>query len=283
MRPLDHDARRQLIRHWIPQGLRDIYNTATGHAIRFHGIHADWGAAKRAAAGYADDTLFQRIEAAALAVRNGEAAWEQDGVTHAAIPPDWPTLACLSQAALANTGALRVLDFGGALGSSFHQARPYLLGAVPLEWHIVEQAHVVASGRKHFQTEQLQFHESLSECLASTNPHAVLLSAVLQYLPDPYALLQQLVATAVEFVIIDRHPITLTNELLTVQNIPASIYPASYPCWLFDPAGTSRILSAAFTPWAEWKGKDPPIYGRGNWRRIGARFVGQCWRRRKTP
>lgn len=81
-------ARKAFIRRWVPQGMRDIYNLATGRAIRFKGIYEHWEEAERAAAGYAEDALFQRIEDAALTVKSGDAAWEQDGVTHAHILPD---------------------------------------------------------------------------------------------------------------------------------------------------------------------------------------------------
>jgi len=276
----DRKTRQAFIRRWVPQGLRDIYNLTTGRAIRFKGTYNSWEDAERAAAGYAENSLFQRIEGAALAVKRGEAAWEQDGVTHDRIPPDWPTLACLSQVALANNGALTVLDFGGALGSSYLQARPYLIGVKHLCWHIVEQAHVVASGRKHFQTEQLRFHASLGEYPAEeTKPDVVLLSGVLPFLPKPYEVLEQLLATQVEFVIIDRQFITITSELLTVQVLPPSLYPASYPAWLLDPEKLDSALSRQYDKQWAWVGKDPPIHGRG----IGARFSGQLWRRRPAP
>lgn len=275
----DRKTRKAFIRRWVPQGLRDIYNLATGRAIRFKGTYSNWEDADRAAAGYAEDSLFQRIERAALSVKDGEAAWEQDGVTHDHIPPDWPTLACLSQATLANNGLLTVLDFGGALGSSYFQARPYLIGVNHLRWHVVEQPHVAASGRKNFETEQLRFHDSLEECLQESVPNIALLSAVLPYLEKPYELLDRIMATPIEFLIIDRHFESMTRELLTVQVVPPSIYPASYPAWLFDRAKLNSTLSRYFEKQWEWAGKDPPLHGRG----IGARFSGQLWRRRPAP
>lgn len=108
----------------------------------------------------------------------------------------------------------------------------------------------------------------------------IFLSAVLQYLPKPYELLERLVNTTVEFVIIDRHPETMTHELLTVQKLPPSMYCASYPSWLFEPHKLDGALSKSFAKQWEWSGKDPPMRGRVRGRRIGARFVGHFWRRR---
>lgn len=72
----------------------------------------------------------------------------------------------------------------------------------------------------------------------------------------------------------------MTRELLTVQKIPASLYPASYPAWLFNLARMDEALSRDFEMQWEWAGKDPPIRGRDGGHGIGARYVGQFWRRR---
>lgn len=265
---------KQAIRRWVPQGLRDCYNRFSGHAIYYDGVFSSWSEAESAAASYASDLLFQRLESAALAVRSGEAAWEQDGVTHGEISPDLPQLACLAIAALSNAGKLEVLDIGGGFGSSFHQALAFLHPECLGRWHIVEQPHLVASGRQDFETQQLRFHGSIEECLAVATPNVALLSSVLQYVPDPRSLLRSIADAGIDCIIIDRHPISFTRELITVQRIPPSLYQASYASWLFD-ANMTALLSAGYQKVMEWEGKDPPIRGRG----IGARFVGEFWRR----
>ena len=126
-------------------------------------------------------------------------------------------------------------------------------------------------------------HDSLTESLHEATPSTVLLSGVLQFLKSPYEFLECIIATPVEFLIIDRHPETMTSELLTVQKLPSSLYPASYPGWLFDPEKLENTLSKSFEKQWQWQGKDPPIRGRGNGHRIGARYIGQFWRRRRAP
>lgn len=268
----------EIIRRWIPPGLRDLFNAATGYAIVFEGVFDRWEDAERAAKGYDENSLLRRIESAAQSVKNGEAAWEQDGVTHDAIPPDFPQLACLSQVAMANDGALTVLDFGGAFGSSYHQAREYLLGVKRLRWHIVEQPALVAIGREKFQSDELLFNESIDACTAEANPDVILLSGTLHYLPDPYRLLDRIAATSIPFLIIDRSPETMTRELITIQKLPPrTLYPGSYASWLFDSSKIDAALSSAYEKQMAWAGKDPPIRGR---RGIGANYVGSFWRRR---
>jgi len=57
----------------------------------------------------------------------------------------------------------------------------------------------------------------------------VLLSSVLQYLPDPYAILDELVGIGPDLIIID---LTIVNskkfDVIFIQNVPKSIYEASY-------------------------------------------------------
>lgn len=267
---------RKFARRWISQGLRDLYNGISGRAITFSKIFPNWEEAARAAGnGYSSDTLLERLEKSALAVKRGEAEWEQDGVTHDDIPPDFPLLAALAQAALSNDGNLVVLDFGGAFGNTYHQCRKYLPGLKSLRWHIVEQDHIANTGKATFQTDELKFHNSIESCLAE-RPNITILGSVLQYLPRPYELLETIATSGMPFLFIDRHFSSMTEELITRQVIPETLYPASYPCWLFDCKKMWTSLAEEYELVFEWNGKDPPIRGRG----IGATFVGAFWRRR---
>lgn len=272
------ERHKAVIRRWIPRAMRDLFNLWTGHAIRYRGVYEDWESATLAAGGYAEKALFARLEAAALAVKRGEAAWEQDGVLRDRIPADVPVLLCLARAALARGGRLSVLDYGGALGSTYRQCRAHLPEVSDLKWCIVEQSQLVAAGRRNFQTGGLVFEESLEGCLQHGIPDIAILSSVLQYLKDPYELLRRIVRVPVEYLVVDRHPCSFTKELITVQIVPRSLYEASYPSWLFDADKFASTLGEHYELLAEWEGKDPPIRGPG----IGACFVGSFWRRRET-
>lgn len=268
---------RVAIRRWIPRGVRDLVNLWTGHAIRYRGVYDDWESATLAAGGYAEKALSERLEAAALAVKRGEAEWEQDGVLYDRIPADAPVLLCLARAALARGGRLSVLDYGGALGSTYRQCRAHLPEVSDMTWRIVEQSQLVATGRRDFKHMDVVFEESLESCLQHGIPDIAILSSVLQYLKDPYDLLRRLSRVPVEYLVVDRHPCSLTKELITVQVVPRSLYEASYPSWLFDADKFASALGEDYELLAEWQGKDPPIRGPG----IGACFVGSFWRKRE--
>jgi putative methyltransferase (TIGR04325 family) len=100
---------------------------------------------------------------------------------------------------------------------------------------VVEQRPFVERGRDHFEDDHLRFYDDLDACIANENPNAVLLSSVLQYLPDPGAFITALIDKGLEFILVDRTPFFLTEkDRLTVQKVPSWIYPASYPAWIMN-------------------------------------------------
>ena len=225
--------------HWLGQQWRRLRRTLARRpragAIVFQGDYPSWEAARQASSGYDAQLILQRTREAVLKVKRGEAAYERDSVLFNQVQHAFPVLAGLLRAATASEGRLCVLDFGGALGSSYFQCREFLKPVKRLEWLVVEQPAHVACGRRDLQTEQLRFYETVESCLSLHAPNVLLLSSVLPYLPQPYTMLEQLLKTGIAHVIIDRTPfLRRAGERLTVQTVPASIYPASYPAWFFS-------------------------------------------------
>lgn len=268
---------RAFIRRWLPQGLRDLLNYLGGYVIYYRGEFADWATARATAGGYDEESLLERLVVVAQAVKEGTVAWEQDGVTWDHIPNDLPLFAALTRVALAQEGRLAVVDFGGALGSSYFQCRGFLAEVTALSWGVVEQPQLVAIGRERFERDALHFFSTIDEAVAALRPNVALLSSVLQYLEQPWTVLDQFVATRIPYLIIDRHPCTFTHELITIQMIPSTLYPASYPSWLFDCPRMMARLEQHYKLLATWMGKDPPIRGWGK----GAEFRGYFLRRRE--
>lgn len=201
----------------------------------FSGDYADWTAARDNSSGYDTELILERVRRAARAVRDGEAACERDSVLFDSVQHSFPVLAGLLRAAVENDNRLSVLDFGGSLGSSFVQCRDFLAAVSSLQWGIVEQEHFVRCGKAEFETGALRFFDSVDECVAQTSPNVVLLSGVLQYLPQPHQIMDDLAAKRIQYVVIDRTPFSdLPADRVTVQHVPPSIYPASYPCHIFS-------------------------------------------------
>ena len=177
---------KALARALLPPIVADL---ARRHiAPAWSGDYASWAEALAASSGYDAPAILDRVEAAALKVKRGEAVHERDSVVFDAIEYSWPLLSGLLWAA-ARDGRLDVVDFGGALGSTYAQNRHFLQPLPSLRWSVVEQPHFVERGRRSFQDERLRFYESLEACLTENTPNVLVLSSVLQYLERPYDLL----------------------------------------------------------------------------------------------
>lgn len=223
----------QLVRQWCPPALLAFYRRHAPLQIRFSGDYPSWQQALDHSAGYQDQDAIAAIRASAVEVRDGRAGWERDGTLFPEPLPEWPVRACLARAA--QQGRLRVLDFGGALGTSYQQHRQFFADKVRLDWRIVEQPKLVAIGTAEFATAQLRFFADIAAATAGDRPHIALLGCVLPYLQDPHQTLERIAATAVPAILLHRTPlIQAERDRLTVQRVPASIYRASYPAWFFS-------------------------------------------------
>jgi putative methyltransferase (TIGR04325 family) len=170
-----------------------------------------------------------------MQVKRGEAAFERDSVVFDRLEYAWPVTAGLMWAAASSGGRLHVLDFGGALGSSYFQNRALLATLPDTLWNVVEQAHYVAAGRRHVEDGCLRFHETIDGAVAASAPNVILLSSVLQYLQAPFETLAALADTPASYLIIDRTPFTnAARDALVIQRVPPEIYAASYPMWVLS-------------------------------------------------
>ncbi len=223
----------------------------SGKRNKWSGNYLDWASAVAASSGYDVNIIFDLVRKAAAAVRDGEALWERDSTCFYHEEYNWQLLACLMTAAARSGGALHVLDFGGALGSTYMQHRKIFSELSDCSWSVVEQPHVVACGRAEFATDALRFFETIEQCFADRPVNVVLFSSVLQYLENPYELLETVVKLNPAAIIIDRTPLANIGERITVQRVPKNIYPASYPCRFLDKARVEAVLtrSRTLTPW----------------------------------
>jgi putative methyltransferase (TIGR04325 family) len=219
----------------------------------FVGDYASFEEARAHSTGYDSSHILETVTAAALKVKNGEAAFERDGVAFAEPDPPYPMVSALLRA-YAIDARLSVLDFGGSLGSSYGAVRAVLPPIRDLRWSVVEQPHFVARGRALFETDTLRFYDSIAECETEAKPNIVLLSSVLQYLEDPYPTLRAIEATNARHLVLDRTPfIAAPRDKITVQRVPKWIYGGSYPARLF---GTGTLLPRLAENWrqgASWR------------------------------
>lgn len=229
------DSFKRCLRFWMPPALFHLKTVLTSSGISFNGDYCAWNEALAASSGYDSAGILKKVEMAAQAVASGEAAFERDSALFNEIHYSWPVLAGLLKAAADFGGALRVLDFGGALGSSYYQNRKFLEQLKEVKWCIVEQENFVKCGKRAFETDVLKFYHCIEDAAKTCDFNVVLLSSVLPYLERPYDMLAQVLELGIGTVIIDRTPVLRGSaDRLTVQKIPAAIYQASYPAWFFS-------------------------------------------------
>lgn len=215
-----------------------------GRGSCFEGDYASWEEAEAKCSGYDSEHILAKVLNATLMVKRGEAAFERDSVLFDEIEYAWTILANLMWAAARNGGVLNVLDFGGALGSSYFQNRKFLQDLPEVRWNVVEQTHYVQVGHEHIQDERLKFYSTIDACLAENQPNVVLLSSVLQYLKSPEEVINQLSGVGADILIIDRTPISISeSDKLVIQHVPASIYAASYPMWILSEPNLEKMLA----------------------------------------
>lgn len=228
----------------------------------YRGDYAHWAAARARSEGYDAAAILEKAVTATRAVRDGRAEFERDTVVFDKPAMNQPVLEALCEAAREADGRLSVLDFGGALGSTWWQHRRWLGDLVDVRWSVVEQEGFVAAGKREFTVGALRFYESVDACFAEERPNVILLSSVLPYLENPHGLLNDLACRSCDRIIIDRTGFALRGrDWLTVQHVPESIYPASYPCWFFDREGLLAPLRAEWRVVSEWPTFDEPGEG----------------------
>lgn len=236
---------RRIARDWLPPAITRRVTGSSRGALSFTDGFESWQEAAASAEGYDAPSILRQVVAATERVSAGDVAFERDGIAFDEPETRWPVAAALLLAASHNEGRLRVLDFGGSLGSVYWQHRR-LLTAVNLTWGVVEQKDFIREGGR-FANSELGFYAGIDDFLAGGRPNLILLSSVLQYLPEPFAILDSLSASGADFLLIDRTPVSaLTRDVATVQRVPEEIYKASYSAWILS---ESRLLDSLGEHW----------------------------------
>ncbi|WP_276485255.1 methyltransferase, TIGR04325 family [Paraflavitalea pollutisoli] len=213
------------------------------------GNYTSWEDALRHTSGYDAPAILEKVKEATLQVKRGDAVYERDSVLFDKIEYSWPLLANLLFVASRNKQSLKVVDFGGALGSSYFQNRSYLAHLKHLEWNVVEQENFVSAGRAHLQDSTLRFFYSVEEYLTlHGTPDVILLSCTLPYIERPYQLLEQLLSYNIPFLLIDSTYFNnVASDRLSVQKIPPAIYKASYPAWFLNYTRIKQLVEKNYS------------------------------------
>lgn len=226
---------KPLVKDWLPPALLRVVRHLRGKGVLFEGNYKTWEEAAALCTGYDAESILETVLESTLKVKGGEAVYERDSVLFDEIQYSWPVTAALMWAAARNNGELHVLDFGGSLGSSYFQNRKFLSQLSKTSWTVVEQSKFVDIGKEQISDSILSFSANIEECYTKNWPNLVLLSSVLQYLPNPFAILESIADKQFGVIVFDRTPFSNDSiDKIKIQHVPATIYRASYPCRFFS-------------------------------------------------
>lgn len=266
---------KAVLRAWVPPAVLGLYRRFRPR-IRWSGHYATWTDAQAQTRGYEDPDLLNRIRSAVRTVLAGKGSFERDGVVFTEESPNLPLVASLSRASFSIRKGVQVVDFGGGLGSGYLQNRKWLDNHA-FRWIVIEQPHFAQAGRELFSDAEIQFESGVSGNLAE-GERFLLLSSVLQYLPEPEKTLGEiLMHLQPRWIFFDRTPYWPgPGHRLTVQEVPAEICAGSYPCWFFDKSRLEERLLPRYRKLHEFRTDDECLD-------FPSSFEGSFWERVDQP
>ena len=168
------------------------------------GPFLSWDVAKSNSQGYESESILTKVVEATRKVVNGEALFERDSVLFNKPHYSWPLLAIFQKIVKNEDPSLRILDFGGSLGSGYFQMRAFLTSEMSLDWNVVEQEHFVNAGKSSFESGELHFYYSIEECLKEKQVDVLFVSGVLQYLENPDDWVKKFLGFGIQYVLLSR-------------------------------------------------------------------------------
>lgn len=179
--------------------------------------------------GYSANNIIEATLSSTLKVKNGEAIFERDSFIFDKIQYSYPLLACLFKVAVEHNNKLRVLDFGGALGSHYYQNKEFLQPIHIEQWTVVEQLAYVNLGNEKIADGILDFAYNIEDV---KNANILLSSSTLQYMEEPYLWAKKFIDSGIDYILLDRIQFNAEKrDRLTLQTVPPEIYNAQYPSW----------------------------------------------------
>jgi putative methyltransferase (TIGR04325 family) len=221
------------------------------------GDYDTWQQALENCSGYEAANILEKVKEATLKVQRGEAVFERDSVLFHHPQFAFPLLSAVMWVALKKNSSLKVIDFGGSLGSTYFQNRFFLREIRDLQWNIIEQNNFVEAGKKLVEDERLRFFPLVEEAFSSSGADILIIACAIQYMEKPYELLHKLMAFNIPYVLLDNTPFNYQNrDRISIQKVPPSIYSASYPCWFLDYEHVKKVLSTKYQVVSEHNNED---------------------------
>ena len=233
---------------------------------KFRHGYSSWEEAAAECTGYDAKGIVDKVLDSSRSVRDGVSAYERDGVIFDQIQHSWELLSALLGTPRRGS-SLRILDWGGSLGSTYRQNRD-LLHAAGLEiyWTVLEQSHLAEIGEKEFANPELRFISGLAG-VSDEEFDVILFASSICYFDSPSEAIKSALALQPTRIIFDRTPHSKSkHDLIGVQKVGKGIYKASYPIRSFAEGSLSLIIGDGYSLVSAWNSDlqpDPQTVARG--------------------
>tara|TARA_B110000483_G_scaffold238988_1_gene316649 strand:+ start:662 stop:1486 length:825 start_codon:yes stop_codon:yes gene_type:complete len=209
---------------------------------RHSGSYSDWSEAASNSQSYQNEKIIDQIKSAALVAKT-ENKYFRDGVVFENFQYSSELNNLISTAYIKNClplgidRQLKILDYGGGMGSQHLQFRQHLNNFginFNYSWEVVEQDIIANFGKKNIATKYLKFSSIKDFDFKKENYDIVVLGATLQYLENPFEILDKILEKKPSYIYIDRTPFWKghTNEICILKC--NKFIPGSYPTWIFS-------------------------------------------------
>lgn len=208
----------------------------------YNGVYKDWSSALSKSNSYQDHATLDQIKNASLIglkddkfFRDGIVFKQYEFCSHLNIL--LLNIFIQSYQKKNSNKPISVIDFGGGLGTLYFQFKKYCEIydiKINFQWNIIEQDDLTKFGKKNIENNNLKFHNFSEIKLEDNKVDLVIFSAVLNYIQDPYFIINKFVKIKPKYILIDR-----TNfwdgdsDVITILKASKNIQ-GSYPCYIFS-------------------------------------------------
>lgn len=215
-------------------------------AVRYLGDYDSWESAEKECMGYGDTVIIEKVINSTEKVVAGEAAWERDSYLFYEQKYVYGICAAILRCAVQNgSQGVRVLDLGGALGSTYFQNREYLSDVENLEYIVAEQDVLVEYGHKNLENGVLRFISSGENYTDYGRFDIAIMSASLQYIPQYKEMISKILAIKPHYIILDRILVSDRHRICR-ETVPEEIYKSSYPVMIFRESEIIEFFRTAY-------------------------------------
>lgn len=210
--------------------------------VCYIGDYDSWNGAWSESKGYDDVTIINKVATSTEKVLKGYAAWERDGYLFYEKKYNYFLCAAVLRCALLNRNqGVRILDIGGALGSTYFQNKGYFNNIKNLEYIVAEQDNFVNYGKQNLENSTLKFIKSTQHYKEIGKIDIIIMSGSLQYIDSYKDIIFKIKEAGPDYIILDRILVS-DRERICKEIIPKEIYNSSYPVRIF----TEKMIKAFF-------------------------------------